>query len=124
MRKLRILVAEDHAITRKNISRVLQLEGFDVVMAATGKEAIRLFTTDFDLVLTDVLMPEMEGSELITHIKQIAPHVPVIVMTAMGTEELVREMEMRGATDFIVKPVDLSALIARIRAVLPTTREA
>lgn len=118
MRKFCILVVEDHAVTRKNIGKVLQLEGFDVLTAATGKEAFPLFTPDVDLVLTDVLMPEIEGGELVTHIRRAAPHIPIIVMTAMGTGELWKDMQRRGATDFIVKPLDFSSLLTLIRNAL------
>lgn len=97
----------------------MQLEGFDVLAAATGKEALTLFTPDVNLVLTDVLMPEIEGGELITRLRQVAPHIPIIVMTAMGTGELWKDMQRCGATDFIVKPLDLSSLVARIRTLLP-----
>ncbi|MGE0824605.1 MAG: response regulator [Candidatus Binatia bacterium] len=119
MRKSRILVIEDHEVTRKNLAAVLQQEGFDVVIAATGEEALSLLAERFDLVLTDLVLPQVQGSDIVAHIKKETPEIPVIVMTATGTEENWTAMQAGGATAFITKPFDLGLLVSCVRAALP-----
>lgn len=121
MQKFRILVIEDDAITRKNVATLLDQEGFDVVVASSGEEGLSLLESPihFDLVLTDFMLPNVQGNDIVSYIRQMTSTLPIIVMTAMSTEDVWSDMHQRGATDLVTKPFDLSVLLSRIQAALP-----
>src|SRR5580765_4599918 len=83
-----ILIAEDETVLRESLAELLKEEGYDVLQAPDGKAAYQIaLQQPIDLVLSDVRMPEMDGISLLGHMQKIAPHTPVIVMTAYGTIE-------------------------------------
>ncbi len=89
--------------------------GYSVEVAQNGVEAIEKIEQDvFDLVLTDLKMPEMDGIELLKTIKGTRPEVMVILMTAYGSIETAVEAMRIGANDYITKPVDLNELLIHI----------
>ncbi|HUL31498.1 MAG TPA: sigma-54 dependent transcriptional regulator [Thermodesulfobacteriota bacterium] len=113
---MKILVVDDEApvrdIVRKGLS---QMGGYSVEVAQNGAEAIEKIEQDvFDLVLTDLKMPEMDGIELLKTIKGTRPEVMVILMTAYGSIETAVEAMRIGANDYITKPVDLNELLIHI----------
>jgi DNA-binding NtrC family response regulator len=113
---MKILVVDDEApirdIVRKGLS---QMGGYSVEVAQNGVEAIEKIEKDvFDLVLTDLKMPEMDGIELLKTIKGTRPEVMVILMTAYGSIETAVEAMRIGANDYITKPVDLNELLIHI----------
>ncbi|MGA2515720.1 MAG: sigma-54 dependent transcriptional regulator [Thermodesulfobacteriota bacterium] len=113
---MKILVVDDEApvrdIVRKGLS---QMGGYGVEVAQNGVEAIEKIEKDvFDLVLTDLKMPEMDGIELLKTIKGTRPEVMVILMTAYGSIETAVEAMRIGANDYITKPVDLNELLIHI----------
>lgn len=115
----RIVVVEDEAAIRKGVVHALRASGYEVVEAADGdqglQEAVRL---GVDLVLLDLLMPKKDGLEVLTELRKIRPTLPVIILTARGTEEdRVRGLKM-GADDYVVKPFSAKELLARVEAVL------
>jgi len=116
METLKILVVDDEAPLREMLRKALvQMGGYTVDMAQNGQEALGKFEKDvFDLVLTDVKMPEMDGIELLKLIKGTRPDVMVILMTAFGSIETAVEAMKMGATDYITKPVNLDELILHI----------
>ena len=119
MRKKQILVAEDHAITRENIALVLQDEGYDVLVATDGEEAVMLFTNfKPDLVLTDLSMPKLNGIGVLTHVKQVLPHLPVSMITATAILNDEQEARSLGVDDFLTKPLDFDDLLERITRLL------
>jgi len=113
---MKILVVDDEApvrdIVRKGLS---QMGGYSVEVAQSGSEALEKIEKDiFDLVLTDLKMPEMDGIELLKTIKGTRPEVMVILMTAYGSIETAVEAMRIGANDYITKPVDLNELLIHI----------
>jgi len=114
----RILVVDDEPRYLRLLEANLQTEGFDVVTAHDGEEAIEIFTSKpTDLILMDVMMPKLDGFTACQRIRQFSS-VPIIILTAKGEEqERVRGLDM-GADDYLVKPFSISELLARVRAVL------
>jgi len=113
---MKILVVDDEALVRDIIRKGLsQMGGFNVEVAQSGSEAIEKIEKDvFDLVLTDLKMPGMDGLELLKNIKGTRPEVMVIMMTAYGSIETAVEAMRIGANDYITKPVDLNELLIHI----------
>jgi two-component system response regulator AtoC len=113
---MKILVVDDEALVRDIIKKGLsQMGGFSVEVAQSGPEAIEKIEKDvFDLVLTDLKMPGMDGLELLTTIKGTRPEVMVILMTAYGSIETAVEAMRIGANDYITKPIDLNELLIHI----------
>jgi len=115
---VRILVVEDEESYREALSAGLAKEGYAVELAADGSEGLRLFAEKPpDLVLLDVLLPGVLGTEVCRRMRAIAP-VPVIMVSALDSElDVVLGLEI-GAADYITKPYHLCELTARIQAVL------
>ena len=102
-----VLVVEDSRTQAEFIRHVLETEGYDVTLAADGNEAIRRMEVDMpDIVLTDIMMPGMDGYELCRRIKQQNPDTPVILVTNLFDPADVLKGLASGADNFIVKPVD------------------
>ena len=116
MESMKILVVDDEAPVRDMIKKGLsQMGGYHVEVAKNGLEAIEKIEKDvFDLVLTDLKMPEMDGLELLKTLKGIRPEVMVILMTAYGSIETAVEAMRLGANDYITKPIDLNELLIHI----------
>ena len=119
MESMKILVVDDEAPIREMIKKGLsQMGGFNVEVAQGGLEAIEKIEKDvFDLVLTDLKMPEMDGLELLKTIKGTRPEVMVILMTAYGSIETAVEAMRIGANDYITKPIDFNDLLLHISKV-------
>jgi DNA-binding NtrC family response regulator len=113
---IKILVVDDEAPIREMIRKGLsQMGGINVEVAQSGLEAIDKIEKEvFDLVLTDLKMPGMDGIELLKTIKGTRPEVMVILMTAYGSIETAVEAMRIGANDFITKPIDLNELLIHI----------
>ncbi|HTK81372.1 MAG TPA: sigma-54 dependent transcriptional regulator [Bacteroidota bacterium] len=115
----RILVVDDEQIIRESISFVLKKEGYAVVEAANGKEAYDKLCTDaFDLVLTDLEMPEMKGIELLDHAVHMNSEAIVIIITAYGSLETAITALRKGASDYILKPIEFDELLVKVRRLL------
>jgi len=114
----RILVVEDEESYREALQAGLTKEGFDVELAPDGPSGLRSFVADPpDLVVLDLMLPGMAGTEVCRRMRQVAP-VPVIMVTALDAEmDVVLGLEL-GAADYVTKPYRLRELIARIQAVL------
>ena len=119
MKNKKILVVDDEAPIREILKKGLsQIGGFSVEVAQNGREAIEKIERDvFDLVLTDMKMPEMDGLELLKTIKGTWPDMMVILMTAYGSIETAVEAMKMGANDYITKPIDLNELSIHISKV-------
>ncbi|HVT61047.1 MAG TPA: sigma-54 dependent transcriptional regulator [Thermoanaerobaculia bacterium] len=113
----RILIVEDRDSLRRLLDRVLSEEGYEVTAAADGGAGIRLLgERGFDLVLTDLKLPDLSGLRVLEASRQAQPRAPVVVLTAYGTVGAAVEAMKLGAYDFLEKPVelpDLARLIAR-----------
>jgi two-component system, OmpR family, response regulator RegX3 len=118
----RILVVEDEESYREALQLGLTKEGFQVELAADGLQGLRSFAANPpDLVLLDLMLPGMPGTEVCRRMNEIAP-VPVIMVTALDAEgDVVLGFEL-GAADYVTKPYPLRELVARIQAVLRRVR--
>jgi DNA-binding NtrC family response regulator len=116
MEPMKILVVDDEFPIREMLQRGLtQMGGHSVEVAPNGLEAIEKIEKDvFDLVLTDMKMPEMDGMELLKTIKGTRPEMMVIIMTAYGSIETAVEAMKIGANDYITKPIDFNELLIHI----------
>ena len=119
-----ILLVEDDDIARRSTLALLTTMGYKVLLATGGKEALELYKQnreEIDLVLLDVIMPEMDGVETYRRLKEIEPEVKVLLMSGYNTDEvgeLVRELLERGRGGFLKKPFSLQVLKESIMRVL------
>ena len=117
---LRILIVDDEAINLKLVSRLLEIEGYEVRSARSGEAALRLIEqTPPDLALLDVRMPDMEGYELCRRLRQnpLTAGIPIVMLTALVDENDRLKGIEAGADDCLPKPFDvgmLRALLARL----------
>ncbi len=121
MNKQKILIADDDANIAELVSLYLEKEGYETKKAANGREALRLMQSfNPDLLILDIMMPEMDGYEVCREVRRISS-VPIIMLTAKGeTFDKVLGLEL-GADDYMVKPFDTKELVARVKAVLRRT---
>ena len=116
---IKILVVEDDLNTRKYLEAVLLDEHFEPVLAANGKEALTLLETEhIDLIITDVMMPIMDGYTLTNHLRQANFDLPILMVTAKDTQQSIRQGFLVGTDDYLVKPIDDEEMILRIKALL------
>lgn len=114
----RILVVDDEATMRRLLEKLLRLEGYDVVLANSGEQALQeIFTRGADTVLLDMRMPGMSGLDVCREIRAHprGVHTPIVFITAVNDRELRRKGMEAGADDFLSKPFDEVELLARIR---------
>jgi two-component system cell cycle sensor histidine kinase/response regulator CckA len=119
-----ILVVEDADVIRKMVSAMLAQGGYTVLEAADGQEALQVLEVQsgpVHLVLTDMIMPHMNGTELAQHVSQKHPNLPIIFMSGYNDDPVVRGME-RGGSIFLAKPFTASALAEKIRQALDHAR--
>lgn len=114
----RILVVDDEARYQRLLDANLRTDGYDVITASNGLEALNIFSSQpFDLILLDVMMPELDGFDTCQRIREYS-NVPIIILTAKGDEkDRVRGLDL-GADDYLTKPFSATELLARVRAVL------
>jgi two-component system NtrC family response regulator len=111
-----ILIVDDEKNYLTILRAVLEEEGFEVLTALGGQEALEIQkTSDLDLVLTDMKMPEMDGIELLENIKALDPDLPVVMMTAHGTVDKAVEAMQKGAYTYILKPFDNERLTIYVK---------
>jgi CheY-like chemotaxis protein len=123
-----LLVVEDSAFFRHQVGRLLEaVKDIRLVYASNGKEGLEVIERECPaVILTDLIMPEMEGLELVQHVRARFPHISVILMTAFGSEEVAMRALRAGAANYIPKKrlaYDLVPTIRQILAVATTTRE-
>src|SRR6516225_4163507 len=119
MSSARVVVVEDEPAIRRGVVDALRAAGYKVTEAADGarglEEAVRL---GVDLVLLDLLLPRRDGLDVLADLRKIRPTLPVIILTARGTEDdRVHGLKM-GADDYVIKPFSARELLARVEAVL------
>jgi putative two-component system response regulator len=110
-RPFRLLVVDDMEAMRLALEDSLRLHGYDIVSAASGEEALELLRSQrFDLLLTDQAMPGLSGIELVEMSARIHPDVPIVLLTGCTDVELAKSSLLRGASDFVTKPVNIREL--------------
>ncbi|MBW2478190.1 MAG: sigma-54-dependent Fis family transcriptional regulator [Deltaproteobacteria bacterium] len=118
-----ILLVDDEDGMRRLLSRVLSKEGYETTAVSNGAEALRHVANDrFDLVVTDIKMPEMDGLALLRELKEFEPSLPIIVITAYGTVENAVEALRAGAYDYIAKPFETDEIKLTVAKVLERER--
>jgi two-component system response regulator MprA len=122
---VKILVVDDERAVRESLRRALELEGYEIELAADGLEALQLLEangdTQPDAVILDVLMPSVDGLEVCRRLRRSGNRVPVLMLTARDEiENRVAGLDA-GADDYVTKPFALEELVARVRALLRRT---
>jgi two-component system, OmpR family, response regulator MprA len=120
---MRVLVVDDERAVRDSLRRALELEGYDVELAADGEEALERLAQNGepDAVVLDILMPKMDGLEVCRRLRREGHHLPVLMLTARDeVENRVAGLDA-GADDYVTKPFALEELLARLRALLRRT---
>jgi two-component system, OmpR family, response regulator MprA len=123
MERMKILVVDDERAVRDSLRRALELEGYDVELAADGEEALERLSSNGepDAVILDILMPKMDGLEVCRRLRREGHRLPVLMLTARDeVENRVSGLDA-GADDYVTKPFALEELLARMRALLRRT---
>jgi DNA-binding response OmpR family regulator len=114
-----VMVVDDTEIIRETVAKLLRQQGYETVCACNGKEALAVFgKTTLDLVLLDVMMPEMDGMEFLQSLRKDprGHNVPVIMMTALSDEANQKKAEKLGASDYLVKSrFNVTEILDRIK---------
>lgn len=114
-----VLVVDDEEVIRDVCSQILAAEGYEVTTAASGKEALHLFSEHvYDAVVTDIMMPDMSGLELLEVIKSTNMDVSTVVITGLGTFDMATQSDRLGAREFVVKPFTPDELSEAVRKAL------
>ncbi|WP_161595179.1 response regulator [Mariprofundus erugo] len=114
-----LLVDDDHSI-RELLLQIIESFGYDVIEAANGKQALTLFEQNhhsIDLLMTDICMPQMDGSELIGRVRHHNPLLPIIAITGFADAGLLKEVERLNAV-LIYKPIDIDSLHCSMNAMV------
>ena len=115
-----ILVVDDHELVRNLVVGMLKNEGFEVLSAASGPEAIELVRQDNDIgcVLQDLSMPRMSGEEVIAELKTIRSELPILVYSADDESVVAHRLAPLGVAGYIQKPFDPDVLVAKLRMLM------
>lgn len=121
---IRVLLVDDAKDFIKYMKKRLDARGVVVSTALSGSEALSILSKEsVDVVVLDVLMPDMDGIETLQEIKKIKPDQPVIMLTGHGTVESTAEGMRLGAADFLLKPCDADTLLASIEKALSRSEQ-
>lgn len=125
MMKKHILIAEDEVSSRFMLSFLLDQKGYATTVASDGQEALDIISDSnadlIDLLLTDIDMPRLTGTELIRNLRQSENYLPVIVMTGTEDNEILREISALGIEHVLKKPLENTILFTRINTVFGVT---
>ena len=115
----KVLIIDDERPIRNSLKEILEYEKLKVSEATNGIEGLEAIKkSDFDLILCDIKMPEMDGIELLSKIQELKPEIPVIMISGHGNVETAVDSLKKGAYDFIEKPIDLNRLLVTVRNAL------
>lgn len=116
---MNILVIEDDYRVAELIQRGLEEQGFTITLAFDGLSGKKLFSQNhYDLIITDIILPKLDGLDLCKHIRDCNANIPILMLTALGTTDDKVEGFDAGADDYLVKPFEMRELLARIRVLL------
>lgn len=120
MNNNKIVIAEDNSTLSLLLKFRLEKEGYELLMAVDGKEAIELIKNNKpDLIITDIMMPFVSGLEVISHVRnKLELETPIIVFSSAGQEEMVIKAFNLGANDFMGKPFSPNELVIRVKRLL------
>lgn len=115
----KILIVEDDSELSGLFARVLKKNSYDVYQSVNGTEALEKLKTEyFDLILSDIMMPETDGYKLISTLRESGNKIPVLIVTAKGSLEDMRRGFNSGSDDYMIKPVNINELLLRVEALL------
>ena len=115
----RILIAEDDRELRQLFAHVLSRNGYTVVGVSNGEEALAAMENSFyDLIISDIMMPKMDGYELVRSIRDAGMTTPIMMITAKDAFDDMRQGFLSGSDDFMVKPVNVNEMLLRVSALL------
>ncbi|MBE6114327.1 MAG: response regulator transcription factor [Erysipelotrichaceae bacterium] len=118
-----ILIAEDDRELRQLFSKVLTKNGYQVTGVTNGKEALDLMDKKyFDLIISDIMMPIMDGYELVQSLRDSNIMTPVLIITAKDTFDDMRKGFLLGSDDYMVKPININEMVLRVQALLRRTQ--
>ena len=119
----RILIVEDDVELRQLFARVLEKNGYQVVAAEDGAEAMKILGRGYvDLIISDIMMPVMDGNALVRALREDGVKTPVLMITAKSTLDDMREGFLSGTDDYMVKPVNVNEMVLRVGALLRRAR--
>ncbi len=117
MSNMNVLVVDDEEVIRDVCTQILESEGYEVTTASNGREALHeVSENEFAVVVTDIMMPDMSGLELLEVIKSTSLDISTVVITGLGTFDMATQSDRLGAREFVVKPFtpdELSAAVGK-----------
>ena len=117
--KNRLLVVDDEDLLRSSLVKLLTMEGYSVLSAPDGNEALRLIKENkFQLIITDLKMPGMSGMELIEEVRKLSPDTKVVILTAHGEWNTYLEAMEKGAFEYLNKPINKDDLFYAVKRAL------
>lgn len=118
-KKIRILFLEDEAVIQDVLSEYMRLQGYEVIAAGDGEEAMSYLENEsFDMAVLDIMVPKVSGIEVLQYIKKKNPEMAVIMLTALGDEKTQVDAFNLYADDYVVKPVSPIILLKRMETIL------
>jgi len=120
--KITVLLVDDEDRFRETTKKVLEHQGFHMILAGSGPEALVNLSKSPDVVVLDIKMPGMDGHETLERIKALAPDLPVIMLTGHGARPSAQKALAKGAYVYLTKPCDMDLLISKIREAYQLTR--
>lgn len=120
--RIKVLVVEDDNAMAQMCAKLIRRRGHSAVIASSSQDALAIVKTagDVDVVLSDVHMPHMNGLELLSGLREIDSHLPVVLMTGHATVLSPEDAVAFGATDYLTKPFDVETLLGRLEHAVRT----
>lgn len=116
---MKIIVVDDDVIMLQAIKTMLTKHGYQVFATTDAQDALdTLEEEEFDLIISDIMMPYVSGIELLSSIKKVRKGLPIIIISALDQQEIILTAFQEGADDFIKKPLNLNELLIRVKHVL------
>ena len=116
---LKVLIVEDDRELRQLFGRVLTKNGYVVLEACNGQDALDLLEREYvDLVISDIMMPVMDGYELVRSLRESGSQIPVLMITAKDAFDDMRLGFLSGSDDYMVKPINVNEMVLRVGALL------
>ena len=118
-----ILIVEDDKELSQLFQKVLEKNGYQVKSASDGALALEILDKEYiDLIISDIMMPVMDGYELVSELRSAGYQIPVLMITAKGSFDDMRQGFLSGSDDYMVKPVNVNEMVLRVGALLRRTR--
>jgi DNA-binding response OmpR family regulator len=113
-----VLIIDDEPKLARSLALILQRAGYRVTTAGSAKEGLKFLEAGaFDMVFLDIQLPDQSGIQILPHIRSLYPDMPVVILTAHASLETAIEAVRAGATDYLLKPIDPEAIVARVNKI-------